>query len=129
MKSLALNVGEAILRNGFNKPNMTSTVVRKVNQYSTTSHDGDDVSFYKMVELYFDRAAAIVEDKMVEDSKSKDPNDLRRKKIRGILKVIKPCNHILNFTFPLKRDNGEYEIVEAWSKYFHFFKFSYFKLI
>lgn len=114
MKSLALNVGEAILRNGFNKPNMTSTVVRKVNQYSTTSHDGDDVSFYKMVELYFDRAAAIVEDKMVEDSKSKDPNDLRRKKIRGILKVIKPCNHILNFTFPLKRDNGEYEIVEAW---------------
>lgn len=67
-----------------------------------------------MVEMFFDRAAAIVEDKMVEESKTKETPEEKRSKISGILKVIKPCNHILNFTFPLKRDNGEFEIIEAW---------------
>ena len=76
--------------------------------------DESDVSFYKMVEMFFDRASLIVEDKMVEENKTRDSPDARRKKIRGILKVIKPCNHVLNFNFPLKRDNGEYEIIEAW---------------
>lgn len=75
---------------------------------------GDDVNFYHMVEMFFDRAAAIVEDKMVEEMKSRDAPDVKRKKIQGILKVIKPCNHVLNFTFPLKRDNGDFEIIEAW---------------
>lgn len=87
------------------------------NAYSsaaTSSLPQEDVSFNKMVELNFDRAAAIVEDKMVEETSSRDPADLRRKKIRGILSVIKPCNHVLGFTFPLKRDSGEYEVIEAW---------------
>jgi len=71
-------------------------------------------NFYEMVELFFDRAAKIVEDKMTEEMKSRDPVEVRRKKIQGILKVIKPCNHILAFTFPLRRDNGTFEMIEAW---------------
>jgi glutamate dehydrogenase (NAD(P)+) len=67
-----------------------------------------------MVEMFFDRAAGIVEDKLVEEMKGRDPPEIKRKKARGILKVIKPCNHVLNISFPLKRDNGEYEIIEAW---------------
>ena len=51
---------------------------------------------------------------MVEEMKSRETPDMKRKKIKGILKVIKPCNHILNINFPLKRDNGEFEIIEAW---------------
>ena len=51
---------------------------------------------------------------MVEEMKSRDTPEMKRKKIKGILKVIKPCNHILNINFPLKRDNGEFEIIEAW---------------
>lgn len=96
-------------------PNSLSALV-KSNSYSTSSsaHDGDDVNFYHMVEMFFDRAASIVEDKMVEEMKSRDTPDVKRKKIRGILKVIKPCNHVLNFTFPVKKDNGDFEIIEAW---------------
>jgi glutamate dehydrogenase (NAD(P)+) len=79
------------------------------------AHGGPgDVNFYEMVEQFFDKAAAIVEDKMVEEMSSREPVEMKRKKIRGILKVIKPCNHILNINFPVKRDNGEYEIIEAW---------------
>ena len=58
--------------------------------------------------------AGIVEDKMVEEMKSREPVEMKRKKIQGILRVIKPCNHILNINFPLKRDNGDFEIIEAW---------------
>lgn len=77
------------------------------------SHN-DNVNFYEMVEMFFDRAAVIVEEKFVNESKLKGTPDERRHKVRGILKVIKPCNQVLNFKFPLKRDNGEYEIIEAW---------------
>lgn len=67
-----------------------------------------------MVEMYFDKAASIVEHKMVEEMKSRESNEHKHKRIRGILKVIRPCNNVLNFTFPLKRDNGEFEMIEAW---------------
>lgn len=85
--------------------------------YSTKVVDGpgsNEINFYEMVEMFFDRAAAIVEDKLVEEFKGAESADEKRAKIAGILKVIKPCNHILNFSFPLKRDNGEFEIIEAW---------------
>jgi len=107
IKTLVLNS-----KSTFNPAAATGTYVKNSSTSSATATD--DVNFYEMVELFFDRAAAIVEDKMVEEMKSRDPPDLKRKKIKGILKVIKPCNHVLNMTFPVKRDNGDYEIIEAW---------------
>jgi len=96
-------------------PSSLSSLVKANSAYSTSAPaDGDDVNFYHMVEMFFDRAALIVEDKMVEEMKSRDPPEVKRKKIKGILKVIKPCNHVLNFSFPVKRDNGDFEIIEAW---------------
>ena len=119
VKTLALNAGEIIMKNSINKSASVGTMstLNQINRHNSTSADanhGEDVSFYKMVEVNYDRASAIVEDKMVEESKSRDPIELRRKKLRGILKVIKPCNHVLNFTFPIRRDTGDYEIIEAW---------------
>ena len=114
LKSLVLSAGELsqnVLRNKLN-PNALSTLVKK-DLYSTNAAS-DDVNFFEMVEMYFDRAALIVEDKMVDEMKSRETPEKKRHKIRGILKVIKPCNHVLNFTFPVKKDNGEFEIIEAW---------------
>ena len=114
-------VGQPVLRS---KVNTTSALVAmdRKNAFATSSAaqaaaatpSGDDVNFYNMVEMFFDRAAAIVEDKMVEEMKSREPADVKRKRVQGIIKVVKPCNHVLNFSFPLKRDNGDYEIIEAW---------------
>ncbi len=81
---------------------------------TTTSDTTGDVNFYEMVEMFYDRAAGIVEEKMVDEMKSRDSPEIKHKRVKGILKVIKPCNSVLGFTFPLKRDNGEFEIIEAW---------------
>ena len=82
--------------------------------YSTAA-DEEDPNFFEMVEMFFDKAAAHVEDKLVEDMNlPRTSLDDKRKRVRGILKMIKPCNHVLAVTFPIKRDNGEFEIIQGW---------------
>lgn len=109
MKSVSL-----LFKSNVARATLASQAVRTSNYSSSTPASNDDVNFYEMVELFFDRAAGIVEDKLVEELKSREPLDVKRKKVKGILKVVKPCNHVLNINFPLKRDNGDYEIIEAW---------------
>ena len=80
-------------------------------QQAGPSHFG----FYRQVELFYDRAAKILEEKLVNDmQKSKLTDDMKRKKVRGILKIIKPCNHVLEIRFPIRRDNGELHMIEAY---------------
>lgn len=95
-------------------PSTSSLVLKANSSNAAASNDKKDVDFFEMVEMFFDRAAGIVEDKMVEEMKSRDTPENKRKKIRGIISVIKPCNHVLQFTFPVRRDNGDFEIIEAW---------------
>lgn len=74
----------------------------------------DDPNFFTMVEGFFDRGAKIVEDKLVEDLRSRESDEQKHKRVRGILKIIKPCNHVLSISFPIKRDNGEWEVIEGY---------------
>lgn len=82
----------------------------------TSGHGGPgNFGFYRQVELFYNRAAKILEEKLVNDmQKSKLTEDLKRKKVRGILKIIKPCNHVLEIRFPIRRDNGEMHMIEAY---------------
>ncbi|XP_037353568.1 glutamate dehydrogenase 1, mitochondrial-like [Talpa occidentalis] len=74
----------------------------------------DDPNFFKMVEGFFDRGASIVEDKLVEDLKTRESEDQKRNRVRGILRIIKPCNHVLSLSFPIRRDDGSWEVIEGY---------------
>jgi len=56
----------------------------------------DNVSFYQQVNDYFEKAAQY----------TKHP--------RGLLRQIKICNSVYHMMFPVKRDNGEIEVIHSW---------------
>ncbi len=86
----------------------------QVRSFSAEAEQEDDPNFFEMVEMFFDRAANLVEDKLVEEMKDKLSVEDKRKRVQGILRMIKPCNNVLAVTFPIKRDNGEFEIIQGW---------------
>ncbi|XP_049420065.1 glutamate dehydrogenase 1b isoform X4 [Epinephelus fuscoguttatus] len=91
----------------------TSSLMR-VRRYADAADQPDDPNFFKMVEGFFDRGVSIVEDKLVEDLRTRETPEQKRNRVRGILRIIKPCNHVLSVSFPIKRDNGEWEVVEGY---------------
>ncbi|XP_064594363.1 glutamate dehydrogenase, mitochondrial-like isoform X2 [Liolophura sinensis] len=86
--------------------------------YSTSVVDENaEPSFTEMVDKFFDRASELIKEKLAEDMHSKGARvsiDERRKKVEGVLRVIKPPNHVLATSFPIRRDNGETEMIEAY---------------
>lgn len=74
----------------------------------------DNVSFFKMVELFYDRAVEHLQPKLISQMKDRTSTQDKENKINGILAMIKPCNRVVSMNFPIKRDNGEFEIIEAW---------------
>jgi len=54
------------------------------------------INLLEQVNRHFDRAAAL----------TKHP--------KGLLEQIRECNNVCNFAFPIKRDNGDIEVVRAW---------------
>ncbi|CAH1167032.1 unnamed protein product [Phyllotreta striolata] len=74
--------------------------------------------FFDMVEYFFHKACVLVEDKLVEDlgnvKGSKLTLEQRKAKVRGILTFMEQCDHMLEVSFPIKRDNGQYEIIKGY---------------
>uniref|UniRef100_A0A0N4Z0J8 Glutamate dehydrogenase n=1 Tax=Parastrongyloides trichosuri TaxID=131310 RepID=A0A0N4Z0J8_PARTI len=69
-----------------------------------------DPSFYKMVEYFYDKGCSILEPRLM--AQTNDERD--HKRIRGVLRAIKPVSKVLYISFPIRRDNGSYEMIEAW---------------
>ena len=83
--------------------------------YSTQVHDEDGgKKFLQSVEKFYDKAANVLEDKLVADMKGRMSDEDKYKKVRGLLKQIKQGNNVIEMSFPIKRDNGELELVSAW---------------
>lgn len=72
--------------------------------------------FFDMVEYFFHRACQVIEDKLVEDlcKRSRVTIEERKKKVKGILMLMEPCDHILETSFPLRRDSGDYEMITGY---------------
>ena len=56
----------------------------------------EEIKFFEQVNRNFDKAAAY----------TKHPS--------GLLEQIKSCNSIYHIKFPLKRDDGSIEVIDAW---------------
>lgn len=74
----------------------------------------DSASFFSMVELYYDQAAELLEPTLIKEDRSRLTQEEKEKKVRGILRMIKPCNRVLAVEFPIRRDNGEFEMIKGW---------------
>ncbi|XP_053670931.1 glutamate dehydrogenase, mitochondrial isoform X6 [Anopheles nili] len=70
--------------------------------------------FFDMVEYFFHRACQICEDKLVEDMKGRTSMEEKKKKVKGILMLMQPCDHIIEIAFPLRRDSGDYEMITGY---------------
>ena len=70
----------------------------------------DCASFCQMVEMYYDNAAGLIRENLLKKAKTEEQSH----KVNGILNMIKPCNRIMEFNFPIRRDNGEFEMILAW---------------
>lgn len=106
---------------GFECPQSSSVSKRNFNSspkvYSTAAadHDVDDGKrFLQQVHKFFDKAAAVLEDKLVATMKGKMSEEDKYKKVRGLLQQIKSTNNVIEMSFPIKRETGELELISAW---------------
>lgn len=92
----------------------TRSAVVLLRPYSSTASD-DEPSFFEQVEMFFDKSSALLEDRLIKKVRGKHMSLEERKKIvDGLMSVIKPCNNVMAINFPIKRDNGKYEMIEAY---------------
>ncbi|KAL7730322.1 hypothetical protein ACLKA6_016569 [Drosophila palustris] len=73
-----------------------------------------DPRFFDMVEYFFHRGCQISEDRLVDDMKGKLSLDEKKQKVKGILQLMQPCDHIIEIAFPLRRDAGNYEMITGY---------------
>lgn len=66
-----------------------------------------------MVEYFFHRGCQIAEDRLIEDMKGGSLEE-RKKKVKGILMLMQGCDHIIEISFPLRRDSGDYEMITGY---------------
>lgn len=73
-----------------------------------------DPRFFDMVEYFFHRGCQIAESRLIDDMKGKLSLEEKKKKVRGILMLMQPCDHIIEIAFPLRRDSGDYEMITGY---------------
>lgn len=93
---------------------VTEDAVAKLNDEQLPVHQQRFPSFSKMVEHYFDRGSTIIQPKLVEEMKGRQSAEEKSSLVSGILKNVKVPNKVIYLSFPIRRDNGSFEIIEAW---------------
>uniref|UniRef100_G1QEL6 Glutamate dehydrogenase 1, mitochondrial n=1 Tax=Myotis lucifugus TaxID=59463 RepID=G1QEL6_MYOLU len=68
--------------------------------------------FFRRVEGFF-HCASIMEDKLVEDLKTLKGEE-EQKRVSGIMRIIKPCNHVLSLSFPIWRQDSSWEVTQGY---------------
>ncbi|XP_017777520.1 PREDICTED: glutamate dehydrogenase, mitochondrial [Nicrophorus vespilloides] len=78
----------------------------------------ENPKFFDMVEYFFHKACIAVEDKLVDDLQyvkgSRLTLEQRKAKVKGILQLMEQCDYVIEIAFPIRRDNGQYEIIKGY---------------
>lgn len=70
--------------------------------------------FFDMVEYFFHRGLHISENELVKNIKGNASVAEKKKRADGILMLMQRCDYILEVTFPIRRDSGEYQIITGY---------------
>ncbi|KAH1016949.1 hypothetical protein HUJ05_007690 [Dendroctonus ponderosae] len=77
-----------------------------------------DPKFSEMIEYFFHQACIVCEDKLVKDlgkiRGNIETKEQRQAKVTAIFKQIEACDAMIEVAFPMKRDTGEYEIIQGY---------------
>lgn len=73
-----------------------------------------ELPFHEMVGLFYDNAAKHVEKKMIDELPWQGCKESKTKYVKGILNNIREVDNIIEFSFPIKRDDGSYEVIKGW---------------
>jgi glutamate dehydrogenase (NAD(P)+) len=78
--------------------------------------DALNPKFFSMVEYNFHRACQVAEDNLLEGMKVHTKMSVKDKKekVKAILQLIQHCHHVIEITFPIRRDTGEFEMITAY---------------
>ena len=78
--------------------------------------ENDDPNFFEMVEYNFHRAVEIMEDSFLKELDKyphMSPED-KVNRFKAIIDVMSNCQAVLEVTFPIKRDSGEYVLLTGY---------------
>jgi glutamate dehydrogenase (NAD(P)+) len=105
---------------------LLAPIVQQTNLRSASSLK-DDPDFFAMVDVFLGKGIDKVEEKLIseidaaEQFKANKPMQVKakqsedkRKRVKGVMAALRPCNHVLQISFPLRRDNGDYEMITGW---------------
>ncbi|XP_043471900.1 glutamate dehydrogenase, mitochondrial-like isoform X2 [Leptopilina heterotoma] len=75
--------------------------------------ESNDPNFSHMIEYHFHKAVEKMEDSFLRElAKNSDTtNEERQKHFKGIINIMSNCQTVIELNFPIRRDNGEYEII------------------
>ncbi len=94
---------------------LNSDIAYVIPEHLNGIEDAEDPLFFDMVEFFYHKSCKILQEKLVEDWRApRMSTEEKRKKVKGLLNIIQPCHHVLEVSFPLKRDNGEYEMITGY---------------
>jgi glutamate dehydrogenase (NAD(P)+) len=66
-----------------------------------------------MVEYFFHRGWQVIEDRLT-DAMGFKTREENKTFVKGLLATIKPCAHLIEMHFPIKKDDGSFEMIEAY---------------
>jgi len=91
----------------------TFKLSRASSRAMSTDDDVKEPSFNEQTEMFFDRAIALLEPALVKKVKGRYTEEEKQHICQGIMRIIKPCNNVMSVSFPVKMDNGQYEVIEG----------------